>query len=119
MAALTTLWRGSGHLGSKYSSDRKVFLFWNRLLPNIVLQYTGFGACEMTGIVKVMLTIVALVDGDHSLDAHARDIIANARQVFAPARVEIEKVELSELDEVDLPVSRRDRSVGSAHRNGD
>lgn len=76
----------------------------------------GFGTYKMTGIVKVMLTIVALVDGDHSLDAHARDIIANAQQVFAPARVEIEKVELSELDEVDLPVSRRNLSAGPAHR---
>jgi hypothetical protein len=49
----------------------------------------------MTGIVKVTLTVVAMVGGDYSLDAHAKDIIDHAQQFFAPAKVKVDNVELT------------------------
>jgi hypothetical protein len=61
----------------------------------------------MTGIVKVILAIVALVDGDYSLDAHAKDIIDNAQRLFAPDEVTVEKVELTASEGADLPTARR------------
>lgn len=63
-------------------------------------------ACKMAGIVKVMLTVVALVDGDHSLDAHAKDIIANAQELFAPAVVKVENVELADLEQTEPAIVR-------------
>jgi hypothetical protein len=61
----------------------------------------------MAGIVKVMLTIIALVDGDHSLDAHAKDIIANAQELFASAEVKVESVELAVLEQTKPAIARR------------
>jgi|ThiBio_1000_plan_1041568.scaffolds.fasta_scaffold00232_43 hypothetical protein len=52
----------------------------------------------MTGIVKVTLTIVAMVGGDYSLDAYAKDIVGNAQSFFAPAEVKVEIVELTALE---------------------
>jgi hypothetical protein len=52
----------------------------------------------MNGIVKVTLTIVAIVGGEYSLDAYAKDIVDNAQQFFAPAEVKVESVELAALE---------------------
>ena len=61
----------------------------------------------MAGIVKVMLTIIALVDGDHSLDAHAKDIIANAQELFASAEVKVDSVELAVLEQTEPAIAPR------------
>jgi hypothetical protein len=61
----------------------------------------------MAGIVKVMLTIIALVDGDHSLDAHAEDIITNAQELFASAEVKVESVELAVLEQTEPVIAPR------------
>lgn len=59
----------------------------------------------MTGIVKVTLTVVAMVGGDYSLDAHAKDIIDHAQQFFAPAEVKVENVELAALETAELSIA--------------
>jgi hypothetical protein len=62
----------------------------------------------MAGVVKVILTIVALVDGEHSMEAQAKDIIENAQQHFAPDQVKVDKVEFSVPNEIGVPSSLRE-----------
>jgi hypothetical protein len=62
----------------------------------------------MTGMVKVMLTIAALVDGEYSPDEHAKDIIASARHTFSACDVKVEKVELATFEETDDPMAQRE-----------
>jgi hypothetical protein len=62
----------------------------------------------MAGIVKVMLTIVALVDGEHSLEEQAKDIIENAQQHFASDQVKVDKVEFVVPNEIGVPSSLRE-----------